>query len=679
MVRDIQRTIAVLSNTHTHLSPSHVGHPGYGDLAFLYDKAVDALVLKAGGYQKEAQAILDYFAARLKIPFEEIRMHADTNDTYGIIKIFSPFSASGMPTKALMNALDITSNRRQGKATLEFFTTPGPTSFLIFAFLQVNPDIYKNEALLLGEVLLAMQNADGGIRDGDRSPEKVHTEPHMDSYAAFMMLYQISGDSKWEIAAHRALEWFNANVYHPNEAAIDQGVWAHAPNQAFATDAYSWTMAGPLGDTISPEMLKRLSERMLEESLTKITLPVPDGTVRTVTLCDFSNPESQVVKNIRQGFHPMGSVEWTAGVILALQKNAVRFWNTGDRKAASFYKAIAQILSGETKKCFYRLDNTYMTFYATGQGVCVGPFGSISGVSIEGWKTPFFYVKSKDNQVLIKGGSCVGAWIILPHLGFNPFILNDRYHETYGKIPLTQETTDQAKIFVDKIASKRFFTEGVIREAPSPDSQIVEPALFNEKMWDALEKGYAQRTRGDYVKAEIYFQKAAFWAHKVVDNSAWCQRARADNAQKEKEIGGIVSYPWGAVYRDNDHPLHYAVLRYPLLNEVAAAMWALATVNFELGHPEETKYWIRRIIDEVSLHQIADIKKDGQQEAPDLIQGYWNALVSWEDNPGGYERDKKIGVLYREVLREKKLSGAKPKTVIVPDFVTRAPGVGDRQ
>ncbi len=45
------------------------------------------------------------------------------------------------------------------------------------------------------------------------------------------------------------------------------------------------------------------------------------------------------------------------------------------------------------------------------------------------------------------------------------------------------------------------------------------------------------------------------------------------------------------------------------------------------------------------------------------IRGYWKALISWEDNPGGYERDIQMGVLYKQVLWEKGVTTAKPKVV----------------
>jgi len=79
-----------------------------------------------------------------------------------------------------------------------------------------------------------------------------------------------------------------------------------------------------------------------------------------------------------------------------------------------------------------------------------------------------------------------------------------------------------------------------------------------------------------------------------------------------------------------------------LLNEIGAAMWGLAASYFELEDYEATKRWMQRIIEEVPYHQIY---------APNG-PGYWNALISWDQNPGNNPRDAAMGVLYRQVLEE---------------------------
>lgn len=680
-VEDIVASLTTLRDPYTKLSPSHWDHPGYEDLAFTYDKAVDALIFKASYHQKEAEEVLDYFADKLNIPTDEIASSLDTNGIYGVLKLVNKKDPLQGSLKTIINSVDITCATRQGRGELEFWTTPGPLSFLIFAFLQVNTQKYLDKAVMLGEVLLTMQNDDGGIRDGDRAPERVHTEPHMDGYDAFLMLYKVTNDEKWKKAAESAYSWFENNVFHPDEGTIDQGMWRDEPSTIFAEDAYSWVMAGPAGDKISLDVLKKLISIVLSQSLVKITLTVPEETSRTIVLCDFSNSQDPRVKNVRGGFHPLGSVEWTGGAILALQKNAVRFYNANDIKGAVFYKALAQILLAETMKCFYFVDTAkgQMSFYATGQGIEVAPFGSVKSGYSEGWKTPFFYAATKSGKPIIEGGSSVGAWPLLPYLGLNPFILDDNYKETYDKIALTQEDLNLAQSFIDDIVKDKTFNEPCIMEIPQPGTQIIEPARFNIQMWQALEGGGNTDKTDKFATSQSYYKEAIKWANETVSNPVWVEYAHRDNLLKKAEVGGIIAYPWGVSFPNNDSPLHRAILRYPLLNEVALAMWGLAVSYYKLGDKNKSKFWIDRIIDEVPLHQIAATKEGLKSEKGGTIIGYWNALVSWEDNPGGDKLDEEMGELYREVLREYGLSSAKPDVIPLPESYIEDADMDDKQ
>jgi len=44
-------------------------------------------VLHAAGADAQARALLDYFAAKLRIPLSEVRKNADANGIYGILKL----------------------------------------------------------------------------------------------------------------------------------------------------------------------------------------------------------------------------------------------------------------------------------------------------------------------------------------------------------------------------------------------------------------------------------------------------------------------------------------------------------------------------------------------------------------------------------------------------------------
>lgn len=669
-VKNIIKGILKLRNNQTKLCPSHWRSPGYKTLGFLYDQAVIALILKACGYQEEAEEILDYFVRRLDMPTDKLVEYADTNGIYGILKVFKSRS-SERKVKSIVNAFDVTSIKPQGRAELEFWTTPGPLSFLIFAMLNVNSEKYKYASVKIGNVLIAMQKEDGGIQDGDRAPEKVHTEPHVDAFSAFSMLYEITNNKKWQVAGQKGYDWFSRNVLHIEDGIIDQGIWTGWSSTIFATDCYSWTMAGPTGDMIPLDVIKKITKTMLNKSLVRIKIALPDKSIKTAILCDFSDPEDYRVQSVRNGFHPMGSIEWTGGAILALQKNAVRCIDVNDYETAKYFKAIAEVLMEETAKCFYTVNNNdseaKYTFYATSQDIQIAPFGSIESDKDDGWKTPSYFVRNKQGESLVEGGSPVGAWPILPYLGLNPFILNDDYKENYDKIDIEQRDKDNARKVLEKIVAGRFFVETVPLGVFDEKVQIVEPMVFNKKMWTAIEAGSFEKRLGNEDKAKYHFEEAIRWAERVTNNLTWVKLAKRDNIQKQKDFGGLPFYPWGDTYPNNDHPLHVAIWKYPLLNEVGVAMWGLATANYELGNNERAKYWIRRIIEEVPLHQIADTITETNGGKSNIIQGYWNAIISWEFNPARSVRDKEMGYIYREVIQEKDLSFTKPRYVFPAD------------
>ncbi len=571
--------------------------------------------------------------------------------------------------KSIINSVDISSKRREGRGILEFWTTPGPTAFLILSMLHINSKKYKKSAEYLGEILLLMQEPDGGVVDGDRAPDKVHTEPHMDAYCAFLMLYQMTNDVKWKNAADKAFLWFRKNVFHPRTSTIDQGVWGGVRNDIFATDAYTWTIAGPAGDKISLKELSGLTGNMLNKSLVKVSLDLPGKKNTTVVLTDFSDPRIDLVKKARDGLHPLGSVEWTGGAILVLQKNAVRFYKARDHKRAKLYKALAEFLFNQTMNCFYyvkEIDGA-ITFYATGQGVEVAPFGSIRSGLKDGWKTPFFFTLDDKGNTIIEGGSSVGIWPLLPYFGLNPFILNDDYKKDYDRIQISKNDRLKAKIFADNVTKDVTFKEVMFYKAPSAKTQIIEPAYFNKEMWKSLECGDALYKGKEYKESQECYEDAIKWANKILSNPLWVDLARKQNQMKEDEFGGIIFYPWGTTYEDNRYPTHQAILRYPLLNEIATAMWGMAAANYELGYNEKAKYWMQRVIEDVPLHQIASTQESLYVDRPATIKGYWNAIVTWEDNPGNKDSDLEMGKMFRQVLDEEKMTSAKPEVVSLPE------------
>ena len=612
-------TILNLSDHQNGIPPSHYGHPGFDHLTFLYDIAVNAMMLKMSGHQPESERIMDFFVRRLSISPKQIKDDVDNNNVLGIIKVMRPDAK----IIGLVNAFDLHAPQQVGRGQLEFFTTPGPMSFMIMAFLQVNKDKYLPQAIQLGHAILLMQHEDGGIYDGDRFPGRAHTEPHLDAANAFFQLYKATHDEQWKTASDKAVAWFRNNVYQPSSAVIYQGMWEHGPSTIFATDVYSWTMAGFIGDLLSPKELIALTKTMLTKCLTRVNVELPGSFRETIIMADFTDSSDPQVIKKRGGLHPMGSPEWSGGVILALQKNAVRLWNQGYPEQARQYKAMAQYLETEVLKSKYTVDKMVMFPYATGQGIEVG----------HGWKTPFFFTRDFSNPVA--GGSLVGGWPLMPINGFNPFELNDRYFDSYVKIKTDFADRQGAIKYINDIASQHSYVEPVLTKSIDKKTQIIEPDFYNHNAWNAFNHGE--------------YQEAILWAQKVMSDRRWVNLAINEEKLKMQRIGGIIDYPWGTTFENNESPVHFEIQKYPLLNEVGTAMWILANSNLELKRINEAKYWVKRIIQEVPLHQIAHVQIDSDIRKLDLIDGYWNAITSWVYSPSASPRDTAINHLIGEM------------------------------
>ena len=631
IAEDFAQTIIQLTNPVTGIPPSHAGHPGFEHLTFLYDVCVNAMMLKMTGHQQEAERIMDYFATRLTLSPELIKAEVDSNNVLGVLKVLTPDAK----TLGLVNAFDLSAQQDLGRGQLEFLTTPGPISFVIMAFLQVNREKYLPRAIQLGHAILSMQRPDGGIYDGDRSFGKVHTEPHLDSANALYQLYILTHDEDWKIAADKAVAWFKLNALRADLGQIYQGVWENGPSTVFATDVYSWTMAGIVGDLLPLDQLERITDTMLKKCLARITVELPGSKTETMVMADFSDSRDEEIRTKRGGFHPLGSPEWSGGVILALQKNAVRFWKMDERAKAREYKAMAEYLLNEVLKSSYRAHGMLMFSYATGQGIEVG----------HGWKTPYFYVQ--DPKHYIEGGSLVGGWPMMPMKGFNPFILNDPYWETYNKIDLINSDRTKAFKYIDNIVSTHQFKEPSVTRVIDKRTQIIEPSNFNNTAWKLFNQGK--------------YQEAIYWATMVIKDSRWVELAKVEQRLKTQRVGGIIHYPWGRTYKNNESPLHLEIWKYPMLNEVATAMWLLASCNYELGNKEEATYWAKRIITEVPDHQIAHMIKNPDTGKNDLIDGYWNAITSWVNNPSNSARDQ----AFDKLLIDKGINATAPTVVLM--------------
>ncbi|MBF0330730.1 MAG: hypothetical protein HQL17_02245 [Candidatus Omnitrophica bacterium] len=457
----VVKALKALENPNTKFVPSHVNMPGLENIAFTYDLSVEAAAYKAAGQDGPARNTMNAIVQG----FSSTRM---TREYKG--------------HKGFVNSVNI----RTGNMGGENEVTPGPNAWIGLVALLVDPKEYLPLAQKMGDLLLAMQGTDGGILDGDRNPDMVITEPHMDGVALFERLYDVTGHNKWNAAAQRGRHYFKKHLYSVSQGTIVRSL--NDPEDIFATDAYSWSLLGKTGDELPLKELKTLITNLLSKSLVRVEAPVPGGKVKTLTLVDYTDPRSAHALRYRGGLHPVGSVEWTSGVIMALQKAAVRLASSGDMPTAKLYKAIAEELLQQVHDAFGALPSgELMSYYATESGVD----------TTHGWKTP--------GPTGAYQGSPVGAWVLLPMMHVDPFS-GKNYGQAYGKIQ-ADDHKKAARDFMDTAVSGK--TYSVVKKS------VIAGTALTPDGGDALNKssatsftfnaGDVQSYASDEWKAKSYY------------------------------------------------------------------------------------------------------------------------------------------------------------------------------
>lgn len=660
---DLIYSLHSMADKKTGLSPDYWGDDRFADYATLSHKMLDVLAYHASGYQNHAEKILDFFARRLDIPREEIAAKKDSNNNYGILKLIT-HSSAGTDHVGILDGLSTSNNSIAGKAQSNFFVSPRSLSLAISAFLHVNQDKYKKYALLLGETLLAFQdNETGAIVDNDRIRNYTHSIEQIAAYSAFEMLSSVDDDPKWAEAAESALYWFTSRVFSSTQLAVAQGYGNSKSNQVYTTAAYTSYLLSSAADKLSISTIKSMTDKILEKSLSNISLYLPDGRWIQATLADEYAPESRKIISARGELHPRGSFEQTVYLILMLQKNAVRLINH-DFDAAKRYKAIAESLTLDLSNTFYKVKGLrgLTSFSDTWQNKAYIQLGANPTTMQEKIYSPYFFVENKEFPAKsLVGGSSISAMFNLIFYGINPFVLNDKFSDRYISLPINEQHRSDA-IYKIKLAIRKKIINEPTPEESTDDITFSEPGKYNEQMWKYFSQAEGYKANGDMYNSRIAYENALSWALKTVNNTKWYLLAMTENKKKSRQHGGIIDYPYGITFPRNDSTLHNAIMRYPLLNEMGAAMWAIAVINYEFTNREESKKWIRKMIENIPLHQIptTTLSDDGKER---LINGYWNALIAWEDNPSQQVRDQKMNSLYMEVLDEMNIDSAKPKKV----------------
>ena len=130
--------------------------------------------------------------------------------------------------------------------------------------LSAHSKSYLEQAKKLGNFLIELQDIDGGIRHGPHELHVKATEENIVSFGVFMMLYEITGEDKYQDAAEGVLKWLS-KVYDMEKGMFYRGmktdrtetkrkqVWEL--DKMYATDANALSII-----VVGPEILNNVRD-----------------------------------------------------------------------------------------------------------------------------------------------------------------------------------------------------------------------------------------------------------------------------------------------------------------------------------------------------------------------------------------------------------------------------------
>lgn len=301
----------------------------------------------------------------------------------------------------------------------EFTIHSGPNIWVGIAALQytikTQDERYLPVALAVGDWLLALQQEDpaGGLRGGPDVPWFA-TEHNLDAYAFFKMLYQVTGQSKYQLAQAKVTEWLKTYALSPygkeyKRPPVNRG----RGDATIATDTFAWSLAaigpvelGRLG--MSAEQIMEFAERHCKAH---VFFQRPSGAVVEVSGFDFA------------AYHhmPRGglvSPEWTSQMIISFQMLGDFFADQNDTLKTGYYEEKVVRYLNEMNKLIISSSSPM------GHGEGCLPYSTLEDADTgHGWRTP------RGSDTCSIAGT---AYMIMAIKGFNPLMLEDLSHVPGG-------------------------------------------------------------------------------------------------------------------------------------------------------------------------------------------------------------------------------------------------------
>lgn len=368
----IYEWLKIHQNLHSGLVMSFEGDKDIANWAFTYDQALLIQIYTQSLDFERAKRVLDFFAKQAR-------------------------KENGW----FLNAYYVNDG-----APAEYVRHTGPNAWLGIAVLQYGHRSKDRSYLYLAEdiadTLIALQKEDseGGLRGGPVF-QWYSTEHNLDAYAFFNMLFKVTNNNKYKIAADKTLGWLFRHTYDRQDLPVKRG----KGDSTIATDTYAWSIAA-----IGPQRLKDLGmnpDKIMEFVEKNCSVEV-----------DFIRPSGQSVRIRGFDFAPqlhtarggVVSSEWTAQMIVSF-KIMAEFYNKSDSLKALEYKNKADLYLKELGKMVISSSSP------TGQGEGCLPYATQDNVDTgHGWFTP------KGSYT----GSVSGTvYTLFAYCGFNPLELKE--------------------------------------------------------------------------------------------------------------------------------------------------------------------------------------------------------------------------------------------------------------
>lgn len=330
-------------------------------VSFTYDQALAVFVFLIEGDDERAEKILDFY-------LEKIQKEDIYNAYFSRGNVFEYTIHSGP-------------NAWIGLAALDYTKRTGNRKYLPIA-------------VKVGDFLLEMMDKEGGVGGGP-GVSWYSTEHNLDAFAFFKLLYQVTGEDRYEKAATKVKKWLAKYAYTSYGPPVKRG----KGDSTIATDTYTWSITA-----LGPELLYSLGmnpESILQfavehcETKTKFIYKTREAVLRGF---DFAKVKHEPRGGIVSG-------EWTSQMILAFEVMA-DYFKQKDSKKHKEYLEKANFYFDELQKMLITSPSRVGR-----EDPCL-PYASDSFIDTgHGWKTP---------KGIATGSLASTAYFLIAYHGYNP-------------------------------------------------------------------------------------------------------------------------------------------------------------------------------------------------------------------------------------------------------------------